>query len=111
MTLIRLIFIWIFMLGGLFFFGVGTLGLFRFDDVLNRAHSSAKCDTLGALLCSISLIIYSGFNYATIKLVLVIIFLWMTNPTATHLIANAALNNNKEQYKNQYREVIDNEDI
>ena len=94
----KLFFIMIFMLSGLFFFGVGTLGLFRFKDVLSRAHSTAKCDTLGAFLCTISLMIVSGFNFASLKLLLIVIFLWFTNPTATHLIAKAEVKKNKEQY-------------
>lgn len=103
----ELLFIMIFMLSGLFFFGVGTLGLFRFKDVLSRAHSTAKCDTLGAFFCTISLMIVSGFNFASMKLLFIIIFLWLTNPTATHLIAKAEVKRNKEQYN----EVIINEDI
>ncbi len=103
----KLFIIMIFMLSGLFFFGVGTLGLFRFKDVLPRAHSTAKCDTLGAFLCTISLMIVSGFNFASMKLFLIIIFLWITNPTATHLIAKAEVKTSKEQYD----EVIINGDI
>lgn len=77
------------LLGGLFFFFVGTLGILRFPDLYTRAHSAAKCDTLGAVLCLLALIIYSGLNYSSLKLLLVLIFLWATNPTATHLIVKA----------------------
>lgn len=82
--------IMMFLLGGLFFFVVGTVGILRFPDLFTRAHSAAKCDTLGAVLCLISLMIYSGLSAASLKLLLVIIFLWITNPTATHLISKAA---------------------
>lgn len=85
----KFIIIGIFLLGGLFFFAVGTIGLLRFKDVFTRAHSAAKCDTLGAVLCLIALIIYSGFNYSSLKLLIVLVFLWTTNPTATHLIVKA----------------------
>lgn len=78
-----------FMMGGLFFFMVGTLGILRFPDVFTRAHSAAKCDTLGAVLSLIALIIYNGFNIISLKLLLIIVFVWITNPTATHLIAKA----------------------
>lgn len=79
----------IFMFGGLFFFMVGTVGILRFPDVFTRAHSAAKCDTLGAVLTLTSLIIYNGMNFVSLKLVLIIIFVWITNPTATHLIAKS----------------------
>ena len=85
----KTILIYVLMAGGLFFFLVGTIGLLRFRDVMTRVHSAAKCDTLGALLCITALILYSGVGATSLKLILVIVFLWITNPTATHLIAKA----------------------
>lgn len=79
----------ILVLGGLFFLVVGTIGLMRFPDMLTRMHSAAKCDTLGAALILTALIIYNGLNIVSLKLLLIILFLWLTNPTATHLIAKA----------------------
>lgn len=85
----KLILTIIFMVSGLFFFMVGTIGVLRFPDVFTRAHSAAKCDTLGALLCMLSLIIYNGINFVSFKIFLIIVFVWVTSPTATHLIAKA----------------------
>lgn len=79
----------IFFFGGLFFFMVGTLGIIRFPDVFTRAHSAAKCDTLGAVLCLASLVVLNGLNMVSLKIVLILIFVWIANPTATHLIAKA----------------------
>lgn len=73
--------------GSLFFFLIGTIGLFRFPDMLTRAHSAAKCDTLGAILALTALIVFNGLNIVSLKLLLIILFIWITNPTATHLIA------------------------
>ncbi len=81
------------LLGGLFFFTVGTVGLLRFPDVFTRAHASAKCDTLGVALCLSSLIVYNGISFDSIKLLIAICFLWITSPTAMHLIANAKADN------------------
>jgi multicomponent Na+:H+ antiporter subunit G len=81
--------VFVLMAGGLFFFLVGTIGLLRLQDVMTRIHSAAKCDTLGALLCTTALILYSGGGFVGLKLIIVIVFLWITNPTATHLIARA----------------------
>ncbi len=85
----KMVLISIFMLGGLFFFMVGTIGILRFPDVFTRAHSAAKCDTLGALLCMLALILYNGFDFVSLKIFLIIIFVWVTSPIATHLIAKA----------------------
>lgn len=97
----KTILIYILMTGGLFFFLVGTIGLLRFKDVMTRVHSAAKCDTLGALLCIMALMLYSGGGFISLKLLLVIVFLWMTNPTATHLIAKAELSgqDNADRYE------------
>lgn len=79
----------VFIVSGLFFFFVGTVGILRFPDALTRAHGAAKADTLGAVLCLIGLMIYNGFDSSNIKILTVIVFLWTTNPTATHMIAKA----------------------
>jgi multicomponent Na+:H+ antiporter subunit G len=78
-----------FLFGGLFFFMVGTVGIIRFPDLFSRAHSAAKCDTLGAVLCLTSLVVLEGLSMVSLKIILILIFLWTSNPTATHLIAKA----------------------
>ncbi|MBS7527775.1 monovalent cation/H(+) antiporter subunit G [Fusibacter paucivorans] len=82
---------------GLFFFFVGTVGVLRFPDALTRAHGAAKCDTLGAVLSILGLILQAGFTVAALKLVLVILFLWTANPTATHVIAKAIYRNRHQE--------------
>ena len=81
------IIITIFLFGGLFFFMVGTLGIIRFPDVFTRAHSAAKCDTLGVILCLSALVVLEGINLVSLKIILILVFVWISNPTATHLIA------------------------
>ncbi len=81
----------IFLAGGVFFFYVGTIGLIRFPDTLTRGHAAAKCDTLGAALSLMALVIYDGVSFSSVKLILTIAFLWLTNPTATHLIVKSVL--------------------
>lgn len=72
---------------GLFFFFVGSLGLLRLPDTLTRAHGAAKCDTLGAFFTLLGLVCLYGVSVQSAKLLVVIAFLWVTTPTATHLIA------------------------
>lgn len=87
--MVKIIIMSIFLISGLFFFLVGTIGLLRFPSVFTRVHATSKCDTLGFILCLVSLMIYSGINFITVKLVVILIFVWITNPTATHLIAKS----------------------
>lgn len=76
---------------GLFFFAIGVLGLLRFPDAYTRLHATTKCDTLGVGLVLLSLMLYQGFGGAGAKLALMIVFIWVCNPTAAHIIAKAAL--------------------
>ncbi|MDF2531910.1 MAG: monovalent cation/H(+) antiporter subunit [Clostridia bacterium] len=104
----KTVMIFVLMAGGLFFFLVGTIGLLRFKDVMTRVHSAAKCDTLGALLCISALVLYSGVSVTSLKLILVIVFLWITNPTATHLIAKAEFS---QQENSDTYEIINRNEV
>ncbi len=76
-----------FLLFGLFTFLTAVLGLFRFKYILNRMHAAAVGDTLGIFLVLIGLIFLHGFNLAGFKTLLVLLFMWLTSPVASHLIA------------------------
>ncbi|MBQ4430443.1 MAG: monovalent cation/H(+) antiporter subunit G, partial [Synergistaceae bacterium] len=64
--------------------------------MLNRIHVAAKCDTLGALLVLSGLIVLSGWSVFSLKMGLVIVFLWLCNPAASHLVARAEVRTNPE---------------
>lgn len=89
----------ILMLSGLFVLGVATVGIFRFSTMLNRIHVAAKCDTLGALMLLSGLIVLSGFTVFSLKLVLIIVFLWLSNPVSSHLVARAEVKTNPDLNK------------
>ena len=79
-----------------FFFLVGTTGLIRLPDVFSRMHATTKSDTLGAGLALLALIVYKGFDPVSLKLLIVLIFILITNPVASHIIAKAAYYNQKK---------------
>jgi multicomponent Na+:H+ antiporter subunit G len=56
-------------------------------------HATGKCDTLGALLTLLGLVVYNGFNLVSLKIIFIVIFIFVANPTATHAIGRAALVN------------------
>lgn len=86
MEIIRVILSTVLIAGGLFVLGIATVGLYRFKYVLNRVHVAAKCDTLATLLILAGLIILEGLTFTSIKLFLLIVFMWLTGPVAVHLI-------------------------
>ncbi|HBI56028.1 MAG TPA: hypothetical protein DDY38_04275 [Firmicutes bacterium] len=79
------------LVGGIFFFGAGTLGLWRLPDVYCRIQAAAKCDTLGCLLVFLGLGIGLGFTWSTFKLLLIAVLVVITNATAAHAMAKAAI--------------------
>ncbi len=81
----------ILMVGGLFFLTVSAVGLLRFPDFYSRLHAVGKSETLGAILLLAGLAVYNGWALSTMKIMLILFFVMMANPTATHAIAQTAL--------------------
>ena len=72
---------------GLCVFALELFGVFKFKYVLNRMHAAAMGDTLGLGASLTGLILLSGWNITSVKLALILVFLWMASPVASHLIA------------------------
>lgn len=77
---------------GLFFMVVGALGLLRLPDFYTRAHASGKCDTLGEGLMLVGFMLYGGATLISLKLLLLVIFIFISSPTAVHALVNVAYN-------------------
>ncbi|MFW6017834.1 MAG: monovalent cation/H(+) antiporter subunit G [Halapricum sp.] len=75
---------------GMFFGMVAAVGLVRLPDVYTRAHAASKSDTLGSVLSLAAVAIALQSGSATIKTVFLLLFLFLTNPTAAHAVARAA---------------------
>ncbi|MCD8074336.1 MAG: monovalent cation/H(+) antiporter subunit G [Lachnospiraceae bacterium] len=89
---------------GLGIFTVEMIGVYRFHYVLNRMHAAAMGDTLGIGFCLVGLIVMNGLNFTSLKLFLVVAFLWFSSPTSSHLIARLEVTTDTEKEKH-YREV------
>ncbi len=70
---------------------VGLLGVFRMPDFFTRLHAASVIDTMGTMLVLVGLMLYSGFNLVTVKLLLILIFILITAPAAAHALAKSAL--------------------
>jgi multicomponent Na+:H+ antiporter subunit G len=96
---------------GLFFMVSGTIGFVRFPDFYSRMHATGKCDTLGEGLMLLALIIYmTGYEgiynrdlehalFISIKILFLVVFILLANPTSTHAIAKAAYDVGLEPWK------------
>lgn len=75
---------------GAFFLLIGSVGLLRFPDFFTRAHAQGKADTLGVILIILGLILSLGFTLVSFKLLLILAFVGLTNPTGTNALTRAA---------------------
>ena len=75
------------LLMGLGIFMLQIFGVFKFQYVLNRMHAAAMGDTLGIGVSMTGLILLSGLNYTSLKMALIIVFLWLASPVSSHLIS------------------------
>lgn len=81
----------IFLLFGTLMALLGVIGLVRLPDVYNRMHASGMSTTLGTVSVVIGGTIYFSIHFGlTLKLLLVIPFLFWTASAGTYMIARAA---------------------
>jgi multicomponent Na+:H+ antiporter subunit G len=69
---------------------VGTVGVLRFPDIYTRLHAASITDTSGAALVLIGMMLLSPGWLVISKLFAICVFLFLTSPTASHALANAA---------------------
>ena len=70
---------------------IGGIGLHRFPDFYTRLHAAGTTDTLCAALFLLCLGFQAGLTLASLKLFLIFAFIFLTSPTASHSLANAAM--------------------
>jgi multicomponent Na+:H+ antiporter subunit G len=80
-----------FLFAGAFFLFVSAAGLIRLPDFFSRAHAVGKSETLGSFLILVGLILHHGLVLESGKLLLITLFIAITNPTGIHTLTRAAL--------------------
>ena len=63
------------LLCGLIIFLIELYGVFHLKYVLNRMHAAAMGDTLGISFSLVGLMVFSGLNFTTLKMIMIVIFL------------------------------------
>ena len=87
----------LFLVVGLIFFLGGAVGIIRMPDFYSRLHPAGKLDTLGIFAMVTGLVIYNlhHFSFGTlllsIKMFLIVFFVFLASPTATHSIVDAGM--------------------
>jgi multicomponent Na+:H+ antiporter subunit G len=75
--------------GGSLFVLLAAVGLLRMPDLFTRMHPSSKAATLGTVLILIGTALHFGNGAISVRAVLICLFLFLTAPVASHIIARA----------------------
>ena len=87
----------IFIVLGLLFFTGGSIGILRFPDFFSRLHPAGKLDTMGLLMTMTGMALYTAQDFSlaailtALKIMLIVVFIFITSPTATHAILDAGV--------------------
>lgn len=89
-----------FIITGLLVFVVQLVGVYKFKYILNRMHAAGMGDTMGISLCLIGTMFLYGWGFTTLKVALIVAFLWLASPVSSHLISRLEVttNENLEEY-------------
>ena len=81
---------WLCILIGSFLLLTGSLGLIRLPDFWSRLHGASISDTGGVLFLILGMMLQVTTIWVFFKLLAIAIFIFISSPTASHAIANAA---------------------
>lgn len=100
---------------GILAIGMGTIvfclelfGVYRFRFILNRMHFAGTGDTMGLAFIMIGAAIVNGFDWGSLKFLLVLVFFWFASPVSSHLIARLVLDTTEDLDK--HVKVLDEEE-
>jgi multicomponent Na+:H+ antiporter subunit G len=81
---------WLSLMIGVVFSLIGGVGILRMPDFWTRAHAASITDTVGVAFILLGLMLQAGPSLITVKLVMILVFLYITSPTAGHALCQAA---------------------
>jgi multicomponent Na+:H+ antiporter subunit G len=82
---------WALLVAGGAFCVIGALGLVRLRGFFPRTHGASVIDSAGAGLILAGLLLQAGWTLVAVKLLVIGLLIFFASPTATHALANAAL--------------------
>ena len=74
---------------------ISVAGVFKFKFILNRMHAAAIIDSFALLLAMAGVAVAYGFSFATVKVVLIVLLVWVASPVSGHLIARLEVTTDK----------------
>ncbi len=88
---------WIALLSGGFLLITSATGMLRFPDFFTRMHAAGITETLGAGTMVLGMALQTDGQWLVLsKLFCIMLFILLTGPTASHVLAKAALHRNQQ---------------
>ena len=94
---------------GLVCFSAAVLGVWRFGFVMNRMHASGIGDSMGLLCIVLAMVTATGLDIDSVKLLLLVVFLWATSPVSAHFLIQIEYFTNPRLYDMADRNVTDDD--
>lgn len=85
-----------FVLAGAFFSLLAAVGVIRFPDVYTRMHAATKAPAFGIMLFLIAAVFFFANLYTLAISLMIVIFIFLTAPVASHIISRVAYMLNTE---------------
>ena len=82
---------WILIITGGIFGIISAIGILRMPDVYTRMHAASIADTMAIGLMFTGMMLQAGWTIVTVKLILILLFIFFASPTTTHALAKAAI--------------------
>lgn len=82
------------LLSGSAFFLVAAIGIVRLPDLYMRMHAAAKASAFGAVLLLLGVALHFGDGWTLFEVIVIVFFIFITNPVAAHLIGRAGYHMN-----------------
>lgn len=69
---------------------LAAVGVIRFPDVYTRMHAATKAPAFGILLFLIAAVFYFADFYTSAISLMIVVFIFLTAPVASHIISRIA---------------------
>ena len=92
-----------FVVAGVVFALIGSIGVLRLPDFYTRMHAASKLDTMSLGLCMVGLAVLQGPNLNAVKLLLIFLFASIANPAAANALGRSAVRAGLEPWSRNQR--------
>ncbi len=89
------------------FIFVASIGLLRLPDLYMRMHAATKATSFGVVIFLVAIFIFDPTLATFIKALMIILFIFVTAPVASHLISRIAHHHKVPQSRKMVRDDLD----